>query len=541
MTAATPAAIEINSINPMVAAMHRSSVFLLAYFLAACGTDQHADYAEWDVASLQDAMQRDQLSARDLVTYYLDRIDTLDRNGPALRAVIELNPDALHIADELDRERRNSGPRSPLHGIPILIKANIDTSDRMITSAGSLALANHRPPDDAFLVTRLRDAGAIILGKTNLSEWANFRSSDSSSGWSSIGGQTRNPYDTARSPCGSSSGSAVAVAAGMAVLAVGTETDGSIICPSGMNGIVGIKPTLGLVSRDGIIPIAHSQDTAGPMATNVRDAATLLNVLAAIDPDDPAAAERPGEVTDYTAHLSADVLNGKRIGVLRSHSGAGEDARIDRIIEVSIGTLRSAGAEIIDPIVIDSSGADDAEYEVLLYEFKADLNEYLRASGASRGSLRDIIAFNDEYADTVMPVFGQDIFLEAESRGPLTDERYLAALAESKRIMREGIDTALSEHRLDALIAPSNGPAWMIDHVNGDNFSVGSSSFAAISGYAAVTVPAGFISGLPVGLSFIGGAFSDKQLIEIAYAFEQVGRIRTPPKLDFVLDPESKR
>ncbi len=518
--------------------MRRLSTFLVVFLLVSCGEDRGPDYAEWDIAALQDAMHRGELSARDLVQYYLERIDALDRSGPALHAVIELNPDALQIADELDRERRTSGPRSPLHGIPILLKANIDTSDKMITSAGSLALAEHRPPDDAFLVARLREAGAVILGKTNLSEWANFRSTDSSSGWSSLGGQTRNPYDTARSPCGSSSGSAVAVAAALAVLAVGTETDGSIICPAGINGIVGVKPTLGLVSRDGIIPIAHSQDTAGPMAGNVRDAAMLLNVLAAIDPQDPASEAYNGDIPDYTAHLSADALKGKRIGVLRTHSGAGKDARIDKIVEESIKILQAGGAEIVDPIEIDTSGADDAEYEVLLYEFKADLNEYLRASGAGIKSLREVIAFNDAHADTVMPIFGQDIFVEAESKGPLSDEEYLAALADSKRIMRDGIDSALREHQLDALVAPSNGPAWMIDHINGDNFSVGSSSYAAISGYAAITVPAGFISGMPIGLSFIGGPFSEKQLIEIAYAFEQASDARIPP--DFELAPAGK-
>ncbi len=508
------------------------AAFLAAFFLVSCGEGRDPDYAEWDIAALQDAMHRGELSARDLVQYYVERIDALDRNGPSLHAVIELNPDALQIADELDLERRTSGPRSPLHGIPILLKANIDTSDRMITSAGSLALAQHRPPDDAFLVARLREAGAVILGKTNLSEWANFRSSYSSSGWSSLGGQTRNPYDTARSPCGSSSGSAVAVAAGMAVLAVGTETDGSIICPAGINGIVGIKPTLGLVSRDGIIPIAHSQDTAGPMAGNVRDAAMLLNVLATNDPEDLASEARPGDVPDYTAHLSADALNGKRIGVLRTHSGAGKDPRIDSIVEESIRILQAGGAKIVDPIEIDTNGAGDAEYEVLLYEFKADLNDYLRTSRASIGSLSEIIAFNDAHASTVMPIFGQDIFVEAESKGQLREEEYLTALAESKRIVRDGIDSALREHQLDALVAPSNGPAWMIDHINGDNFSVGSSSFAAISGYAAITVPAGFISGMPIGLSFLGGAFSDKQLIEIAYAFEQASDARIPPVLE---------
>jgi amidase len=509
--------------------MHRLLLFLIAACLAACGSDLRLDPEERDIATLQDAMHRGQLSSRELVQYYLERIEALDRSGPGLHAIVELNPDALRIADELDRERSAKGPRGPLHGIPVILKANIDTADRMATTAGSLALANHHPPDDAFLVTKLRDAGAVILGKANLSEWANFRSSMSSSGWSSLGGQTLNPYDTSRSPCGSSSGSAVAVSANLAVLAVGTETDGSIVCPSGINGIVGIKPTLGLVSRDGIIPIAHSQDTAGPMARSVRDAATMLNVLAAADPQDSAGAERPPHVPDYTAHLSADALNGKRIGVLRTYSGAGNDERIDRILETSIALLAAGGAEIVDPIEIDYAGAGDAEFEVLLYEFKTDLNAYLTQSGAGMHSLQDIIDFDEANAPSTMPIFGQDILVQAESKGALSDPGYLQALADSKRIMRDGIDGALRDHRLDALIAPSNGPAWMIDHVNGDNFSVGSSSFAAISGYAAITVPAGFISGLPIGISFIAGAYSEKALIEIAYAFEQASQARRPP------------
>lgn len=519
--------------------MYRLPVFIvLSCVLLACGTDRTPNYEELDVAALQDAMHRGEVSSRELVQYYLDRIESLDRGGPELRSVIELNPDALEIAADLDRERRDSGPRGLLHGIPLLLKANIDTADSMATTAGSLALAVHHPLDDAFLVARLREAGAVVLGKTNLSEWANFRSEHSSSGWSSLGGQTRNPYDTARTPCGSSSGSAVAVAANLTVLAIGTETDGSIICPSGINGIVGIKPTLGLVSRDGIIPIAHSQDTAGPMARSVRDAATLLNTLAAIDTRDPAARDRKAQVPDYTAHLSADALMGKRIGVLRTHSGAGRDDRIGKIIEDTIVTLRAGGAEIIDPVEIDTTGAGDAEYEVLLYEFKADLNEYLRASATGVSSLAEIIDFNDANADRVMPIFGQDIFLTAENKGPLTDDAYLAALEKSKSIVQGGIDSALAAHRLDALMAPSNGPAWMIDHVNGDNFSLGSSSFAAISGYAAITVPAGFISGLPIGVSFIGGAFTEKQLIEIAYAFEQASQVRRPPDLTTVATSE---
>lgn len=505
---------------------------LLAAFAGACATVEHRDFVEHDVTALQEAMQQGELSSRQLVQYYLDRIDALDRAGPELRAVIEVNPDALAIADALDDERAASGPRSPLHGIPLLLKANIDTGDRMATSAGSLALAAHRAPDDAFLVARLRDAGAVILGKANLSEWANFRSTNSTSGWSSVGGQVRNPYQLRRNPCGSSSGSAVAVSANLVALAVGTETDGSVICPAAINGIVGVKPTLGLVSRDGIIPIAHSQDTAGPMARTVRDAAILLSAMSVMDPADPAAAERAATVTDYARDLDADALRGKRIGILRSHSGAGNDARIEQILADSVALLEDAGAVIVDPVEIATEGLRDAEYEVLLYEFKADLNDYLESSGAPLQSLQAIIEFNTANAERAMPIFGQEIMELAQQKGPLTDPAYREALATSKRIAQEGIDTALREHRLDALLAPSNGPAWLTDPVLGDHFSVGSSSFAAVSGYASVTVPAGFVSGLPVGVSFIGGPFSEAPLLDIAYAFEQVSRIRRPPAFD---------
>jgi amidase len=362
-----------------------------------------------------------------------------------------------------------------------------------------------------------------------LSEWANFRSTHSSSGWSSLGGQTRNPYEPQRNPCGSSSGSAVAVSANLTVLAIGTETDGSIICPASINGIVGIKPTVGLVSRDGIIPIAHSQDTAGPMARTVRDAALLLTALAARDPADPAAETHPGRVPDYAADLREDALSGKRIGVLRTYSGAGRDARVDAILDDSIVQLAANGADIVDPVEIDTEGMGDAEYEVLLYEFKEDLNSYLRSSNAALQSLEAIIAFNTEHAGAVMLFFGQDIMELAESKGPLTDAAYLEALELSRRIARDGIDTALKTHNLDALIAPSNGPAWMTDHVNSDHFSVGSSSLAAVSGYANITVPAGFIFGLPIGVSFIGPAYSERQLIEIAYGFEQASKARRAP------------
>jgi len=477
-------------------------------------------------------MQQGEITSHELVQYYLHRIEAIDRKGPQLRAIIEVNTEALRTADMLDEERRRTGPRGPLHGIPVILKANIDTGDAMATSAGSLALADHHAPDDAFLVQRLREQGAIILGKANLSEWANFRSTHSSSGWSSVGGQTKNPYDPLRNPCGSSSGSAVSVSANLAALAVGTETDGSIICPASINGVVGIKPTVGLVSRDGIIPIAHSQDTAGPMARTVRDAALLLTALAARDPSDSATQGRPDVLPDYAADLRDDALRGKRIGVLRSYSGAGRDARVDSILDASVRLLKEHGAEIVDPIEIDTDGMGDAEYEVLLYEFKEDLNSYLASSGAALPSLEAIIDFNREHAETVMPFFGQEIMELAQSKGPLTDAEYVEALDKSRRIARDGIDNTAETHDLDALVAPSNGPAWMTDHVNSDHFSVGSSSLAAVSGYASITVPAGFVFGLPIGVSFIGPAYSERQLIEIAYAFEQASKVRTAPLAD---------
>lgn len=494
---------------------------------AACSSPPQ-DLGEVTIADLHDRMNRGELSSEELVGWYLDRIEAIDRNGPALSSIIEVNPDALLTARALDEEWQESGPRGPLHGIPVVLKANVDTADRMRTSAGSLALADHVPPRDAFLVSRLRDAGAVILGKANLSEWANFRSTNSSSGWSSLGGQTRNAYVPERNPCGSSSGSAVAVSANLAVVAVGTETDGSIVCPSGANGIVGIKPTLGLVSRSGIVPIAHSQDTAGPMARTVRDAAILLGAMTGADTDDPAMAGIEPE-TSYTANLAADGLVGRRIGVIRSFYGAGSHPGVESVLDAAIAVLREQGAEIVDDIEIDIDGMDDAEYEVLLYEFKADLETYLEASGASMKTLQELIAFNEANADEVMPFFGQEIFLAAAEKGPLTDDAYTEALAASKRIARTGLDTALSENRLDALVAPTNGPAWLTDHVNGDSFHVSSSSYAAVAGYPNVTVPAGYVSGLPVGLSFIGSAFRDRELIEIAYAFEQATNARRAP------------
>ncbi len=510
--------------------MQRLFVIALMLVLSACGGGLD-DIKEISIAELHDRMQRGEINSEQLVGWYLKRIEALDRNGPALNSIIEINPDALQIARALDREWQSSGPRGALHGIPVVIKANIDTADRMHTSAGSLALVEHTASEDAFLVQRIRDAGAIILGKSNLSEWANFRSSRSSSGWSSIGGQTRNPYDLARNPCGSSSGSVVAVAANLAVISVGTETNGSIVCPSGINGVVGIKPTLGLISRSGIIPLAHSQDTAGPMARTVRDAAMLLSVMTGTDPDDPASVAAPAAAADYTVNLTADGLHGRRIGVIRSYHGAGSNPDVETIIDESIAALRAQGAEVVDLIEIDMSGASDAEWEVLLYEFKADLNRYLDQSDAPVKSLGGLIAFNEANARTVMPIFAQDIFLLAEDKGPLTDADYLEALETSKRIASTGIDGAMDEHDLDALIAPTNGPAWLTDPVNGDSYHIGSSSYAAISGYPNITVPAGFVSGLPVGLSFIGRAYSEKRLIEIAYAFEQATGNRRAPDL----------
>jgi len=514
--------------------MKHQSVWMITFFLliACTPVSDQTDYDEYDIATLQKLMNGGELSSAQLTEYYLRRIESIDRNGPELNAIIELNPDALAIAKALDEERRTSGPRGLMHGIPVVLKANIDTADQMTTTAGSLALAGHQPPADAFVVARLREEGAVILAKANLSEWANFRSSESSSGWSSIGGQTRNPYGSGRNPCGSSSGSAVAVAASLTSVAIGTETNGSVVCPSSVNGIVGIKPSLGLISRRGIIPIAHSQDTAGPMGRTVEDAAILLNAMVGQDPADPLADSFPESVPDYAANLSKDALQGARIGVLRTHSGVGNDARVDQIILNTVATLESLGAEVIDPIEIDTEGMGSASSEVLHYEFKADLNAYLENSGAPLKTMTDIIAFNEEHAATVMPFFGQERMLEAETKGSLTDQAYLDALALSKQISQDALNGALQEHNLDALIAPTRGPAWMTDNVSGDRSSgISSSTLAAVSGYASITMPAGDILGLPIGISFIGAEFSDAELIRYAYALEQAGYQRQPPDL----------
>jgi len=501
--------------------------------LAGCAEPpSQVEYNEQDIASLQQLMQKGELTSVGLTRYYLQRIEAIDRVEGGLNAIIEINPEALDIAAALDEERQAEGSRGPMHGIPVVLKANIDTGDQMATTAGSLALAGHHPSVDAFHVAKLREAGAVILAKANLSEWANFRSTESSSGWSSIGGQTNNPYGSGRNPCGSSSGSAVAVAASLTSVAVGTETNGSVVCPSSVNGIVGIKPSLGLISRSGIVPIAHSQDTAGPMGRTVADAATLLTAMVGMDPEDPLADSYPDAVADFAAGLSADALKGARIGVLRTHSGAGNDVRVDQIVADTMATLRSLGAEIVDPIEIDTEGMGAAQREVLYFEFKTDLNAYLEKSGAPIKTMADIIAFNQKHADTVMPFFGQERMLAAQERGALDDAFYLEMLSLSKQIAQDGINNAFQEHNLDALIAPTRGPAWMTDNVSGDHSSgISSSSLAAVSGYASITVPAGNILGLPIGISFIGGNFSDAQLIHFAYAFEQASQARQPPDL----------
>jgi amidase len=507
--------------------------WIIAFFLlAVCApASGQREYHEHDIATLQRLMNEGELSSAALTRYYLQRIESIDRGGPELNAIIEVNPDAMDIAKALDKERRTSGPRGPMHGIPVVLKANIDTADQMTTTAGSLAMEGHQPPADAFIVTRLREEGAVILAKANLSEWANFRSTKSSSGWSSIGGQTKNPYGTGRNPCGSSSGSAVAVAASLTSVAVGTETNGSVVCPSSVNGVVGIKPSLGLVSRSGIIPIAHSQDTAGPMGRTVEDAAILLTAMVGRDPADPLADAFPQSAPDFTANLSKDALKGARIGVLRTHSGVGNDVRVDQIILDTVAVLESMGADVVDPIEIDTEGMGSASREVLYYEFKADLNAYLEATGAPLRTMTDIIAFNEENAATVMPFFGQERMLEAETKGPLTDQAYLDALALSKRISQDALNGALKKHNLDAMIAPTRGPAWMTDNVSGDHSSgISSSTLAAVSGYASITLPAGDILGLPIGISFIGAEFSDAQLIQYAYALEQAGYQRVPPE-----------
>jgi len=487
---------------------------------------------EITILQLQQHLQKGVYTSEVLVHLYQKRIQDIDKQGPALNSVIEVNPDAHDIARQLDEERKAGKVRGPLHGIPVLIKDNICTADKMLTTAGSLALAEAPAIKDAFIISRLREAGAVILGKTNLSEWANFRSTHSSSGWSARGGQTRNPYILDRNPCGSSSGSGAAVSANLCAAAIGTETDGSIVCPSSTNGIVGIKPTLGLWSRSGIIPIAHSQDTAGPMTRNVTDAAIILGILTGIDPLDNASQESLGKMQqDYTRYLDPDGLKNARIGVARNFFGF--DKEVDLLMETAINTMRSKGAEIIDPANIDTVGdMDKFEVEVLLYEFKADLNRYLAAlpAGNKYRSLKDLIAFNDNHKEKEMPWFGQELFIRSEEKGPLSDQAYIEAVTSLKRLAgKEGIDNTLQKYGIDSIIAPTGGPAWTTDLVNGDHFQGGSSSPAACAGYPAITVPAGFIHGLPVGITFMGTAWSESLLVRLAFAFEQATYHRKAP------------
>lgn len=484
---------------------------------------------EITIADLQAGLASGKFTARSITEKYLARIEETDKQGPAINSVIEINPDALAIADALDKEHNR--PRGPMHGIPVLIKDNIETADRMQTTAGSLALLGSKPTRDSFVAQKLRESGAVILGKTNLSEWANIRSSHSSSGWSGRGGQTLNPYALDRNPCGSSSGSGAATAASLCAVAVGSETDGSVVCPSSANGLVGIKPTLGLISRAGIIPIAHSQDTAGPMARTVRDAAILLGALTGVDPRDSATSASAGKASaDYTKFLDPNGLRGARIGVARKYFGSNEAQ--DQLMNNLITAMKRQGADIIDPADLPTHGKfDDTELLVLLYELKADLNAYLAGRPGAPASLKEVIDFNDRNREKEMPYFGQDLLIKAEAKGPLTSKEYIDALDANHRLSRqEGIDAVMDQFRLDAIMAPTAGPAWLTDLANGDHAAGGSSNAAAVAGYPDITVPAGFVFGLPVGISFFGRAWSEPTLLKIAYGFEQTIQARRPPR-----------
>jgi amidase len=484
-------------------------------------------------SDLQQGMKSGKYTARSLVEKYSARIDEIDKHGPAINSVIELNPDALSIADQLDQERKAKGPRGPLHGIPLFIKDNIDTADKMMTTAGSLALVGSKPAKDSFVAERLRASGAVILGKTNLSEWANIRSSHSTSGWSGRGGLTKNPYALDRNPCGSSSGSGAGVSANLCAGAIGTETDGSIVCPSSSNGIAGIKPTVGLVSRAGIIPISHSQDGAGPMCRTVLDAAIMLGALTGIDPRDSAIASSQGRsFTDYARFCDPNGLKGARIGVARKYFGFND--AVDALMEQSIDAMKKQGAILIDPADIETLGKfDETELLIFMYELKADLNAYLAGLGGNAPvkTLKDIIDFNERNREKEMPYFGQDLFLKAEAKGPLTEKAYLDALEKNHQLARtEGIDATMDKYHLDAMVAPTGGPAWITDLVNGDHVAGGSSNGAAVAGYPNINVTAGFVSGLPVGISFFGRAWSEPTLIRLAFAFEQTTKARQPPR-----------
>ncbi len=482
---------------------------------------------------LQDGMKSGKFTARSLVELYTARIDEVDKSGPRVNAVIQMNPDAADIADKLDRERQAKGSRGPLHGIPVLIKDNIDTADGMMTTAGSLALMGSKPSKDSFVAQRLRAAGAVILGKTNLSEWANIRSSHSSSGWSGRGGLTRNPYALDRNPCGSSSGTGAGISANLAAVGIGTETDGSIVCPSSANGLAGIKPTVGLVSRSGIIPISHSQDSAGPMCRTVKDAAILLGALTGVDPEDAATSASAGKSqTDYAQYCDSNGLKGARIGVARKYFGFSDS--VDALMQEALDVMKRQGATLVDPADIPTLGKfDESEMTVFMYELKADLNAYLQRLGpaAPVHSLQEIIEFNDRNRQKEMPYFGQDLFVKAQAKGPLTEKEYLDAVARNRQLARtEGIDALMDKYQLDAIVAPTGGPAWLTDLINGDHSSGGSSNTAAVAGCPNINVTAGYLFGLPVGISFFGRAWSEPTLIKLAYSFEQATKARQAPK-----------
>ncbi|MGB8458083.1 MAG: amidase [Candidatus Acidiferrum sp.] len=491
------------------------------------------EFDEITIGELQEGMKSGKYSARSIAEKYLARIAAIDKSGPRVNSVIETNPDALDIAEALDKERKEKGPRGPLHGIPVLIKDNIATADRMQTTAGSLALLGSKPPEDSFVARKLREAGAVILGKTNLSEWANIRSNHSISGWSGRGGQTRNPYALDRNPCGSSSGTGAGISANLAAIGIGTETDGSIVCPSSSNGLAGIKPTVGLLSRNRIIPISHTQDTPGPMCRTVRDAAILLGALTGVDPNDNATAASAGKsFRDYTQFLNADGLRGARIGVLRKTFGF--NPAVDRLMESALVVMKRQGATLVDPVEFETYGKfRETEFLGFMYELKADLNAYLAWLGPNTPvkTLKEIIEFNEKNAAREMPYFGQENFLKAEEKGPLTTPEYVEAIKKNHELAgKEGIDATMDKNKLDAIVGPTGGPAWLTDIVNGDAFGGGSSQFAAVAGYPNITVTAGFDFGLPVGISFFGRAWSEPVLIKLAYSFEQATKFRKAPR-----------
>ena len=485
------------------------------------------DVAELSATDARARLDAGTVTSKALTEAYLARIAAMDKRGPAVNAVIELNPRAVADAEALDAERKAGKVRGPLHGLPVLLKDNIDVAG-LVNSAGSLALADHRPAADAFIAARLRAAGAVILGKTNLSEWANFRSTRSSSGWSSRGGQTKNPYALDRNPCGSSSGTGTAIASSFAAVGIGTETDGSILCPASVAGLVGLKPTVGLVSRTGIIPISISQDTAGPMTRTVTDAALLLGAIAAVDPADPAGPAASGRIVDYLAGLTPGALAGKRLGLLRQ--GMGYHPEVDALMTTAVGALRAAGATVVDVTVPTYDAWSRAEFDVLLYEFKDGLNAYLAKSGSPHASLAALIAWNTANRDRAMPFFGQEIFEQAQAKGPLTDAVYLKAKADARRLAgAQGLVATLDGGKLDALIAPAMAPAWPTDHVLGDHFVGAGYGMAAVAGTPSLTVPMGDVQGLPVGIAFMGRAYSEAELLALGFAFEQKTKARRAP------------